>query len=603
MISNKLLAVLFLLAFMSCHVVAQKGVLVEAESFENKGGWVLDQQFIDQMGSPFLLAHGLGKPVADAKTNIAIPRSGEWYVYVRTWNWCSPWTKEQQPGLFSLTIDGVKLPNDLGTGNSWNWEYAGSVELKKGVSILTLQDHTGFAGRCDAIFLTQEKGVKIPNEGERMYQFRKKSLGVAEKPRDGGTYDLVVVGAGTAGLATAVTAARQGLRVALIHNRPVVGGNNSKEIRVTVAGDVMLEPFPKLGMVVDEIGNIYQSSYVVNNILKSELNLSFFPDMHVFKVDQSEGKINSVTAKHIENSEEVVFNASFFADCTGDANVGYLAGAEFRIGREARYETRETLAPDRPDNMVYGATIIWKSELRDAVVGFPVCDWAVQLTDESCYKVTESDVFWEAGFNKDQIEEAELIRDHLFRAIYGNWAFLKNKSRHKEEYTNRELSLVGYIAGKRESRRLLGDVLFTQLDIEGAYVKYDDAIVTGTFPIDQHLPEPKNSFFFPGEEFRSTMKHNFNDKGISKLYLRPDQVNPPYRIPYRALYSRNIDNLFMAGRNVSVTHLALGSTRVMGTTGMMGELVAYAAKLCKKYNCTPRDVYKYHLEELKALLK
>lgn len=603
MISNKFITVLFLLAFMSCQVIAQKGILVEAESFENKGGWVLDQQFIDQMGSPYLLAHGMGKPVADATTKVSIPRNGEWHVYVRTWNWCSPWTKEHKPGLFSLSVDGIKMPHDLGTGNAWDWEYAGSIELSKGSAELALKDLTGFAGRCDAIFLTQEKGAKIPNAGDSMYQFRKKVLGISDKPQDGGTYDLIVVGAGTAGLATAITAARQGLKVALIHNRPVVGGNNSKEIRVTVAGDVMLEPFPKLGMVVDEIGNIYQSSYIVNNILKSEPNLSFFPDMHVFRVDQTEGKINSVTAKHIENSEEVVFKASFFADCTGDANLGYLAGAEFRIGREARYQTRETLAPDRPDNMVYGATIIWKSELRDTVVNFPACDWAVQLTDESCYKVTESDVFWEAGFNKDQIEEAELIRDHLFRAIYGNWAFLKNKSKHKEEYAKRELSLVGYIAGKRESRRLMGDVLFNQLDIEGAYVKYDDAIVTGTFPIDQHLPEPKNSFFFPGEEFRSVMKHNFNDMGISKMHLRPDQVNPPYKIPYRAFYSTNIENLFMAGRNVSVTHLALGSARVMGTTGMMGELVAYAAKLCKKYNCTPRDVYNYHLEELKALLR
>lgn len=582
---------------------AQSGILIEAEGFENKGGWLVDQQFTDQMGSPFLLAHGMGIPVKDATTNITIPRNGEWHVYVRTWNWCSPWTKEHKPGLFHLSVDGKKLTNELGTGNAWGWEYAGSIQLKKGVSELSLQDMTGFAGRCDAIFLTQEKGVKIPNEGESMYQFRKKALGLPVKPENGGTYDLIVVGAGTAGLTTAITAARKGLKVALIHNRPVVGGNNSVDVQIPIHGDYKLAPYPRLGETVAEIGDIYKSSYTVNNILKSQANLFFFPGMHVFKVESANGRISSVTAKHIENSREFIFQGQLFADCSGDANIGYLAGAEFRIGREARYQTRETLAPDRPDNLIYGTTIIWQSELNERPVSFPACDWAVQFTEESCYKMTRGDVFWETGFHTDPILDAEFNRDYLFRAIYGNWAFLKNKSAQKDEYAKRSLNFMGHIAGKRESRRLVGDVLFSQLDIEGAYVKYDDAIVTGTYPIDQHFPEPKNSFFFPGEEFRSIMKHNFNDKGISLRYLRPDQINPPYRIPYRALYSKNIENLFMAGRNVSVTHIALASTRVQATTGMMGELVAHAAVLCKKHDCSPRDVYKNHLEELKSFLK
>ena len=264
---------------------AQTGVFVEAESFENKGGWLVDQQFTDQMGSSFLLAHGMGKPVADATTKTSIPRDGEWHVFVRTWNWCSPWTKEHQPGLFHLTVNGTKLPNELGTGDAWGWEYAGSVQLRKGVTELALQDMTGFAGRCDAIFLTQEKGVKIPNEGESMYQFRKKALGLPAKPENGGTYDLIVVGAGTAGLTTAITAARKGLKVALINNRPVVGGNNSVDIQIPIHGDYKLDPFPRLGETVAEIGDIYKSSYTVNNILNTEPNLSFFPNMHVFKVE------------------------------------------------------------------------------------------------------------------------------------------------------------------------------------------------------------------------------------------------------------------------------------------------------------------------------
>ena len=250
-----------------------------------------------------------------------------------------------------------------------------------------------------------------------------------------------------------------------------------------------------------------------------------------------------------------------------------------------------------------GATISWKSKVMPAEVSFPVCEWAIQFNDESCEKVVSGSNWWESGFRYDQVNDAEYIRDYLFRAIYGNWAFLKNDSKFKKEYANRELDMITYIAGKRESRRLVGDVFFVQQDIEKEYVKYDDAVVIGTYSIDQHFPTPKNTFFFPGEEFISTMKHYFNDLGTPRRYLRDDQVPPPYRIPYRCLYSVNVDNLFMAGRNISVSHIALSSTRVQNTTGMMGEVVAAAAALCKKYNCLPREVYTKHLDELLDSLK
>jgi len=325
--------------------------------------------------------------------------------------------------------------------------------------------------------------------------------------------------------------------------------------------------------------------------------------MHVFSVEKQNNKIVSATAKHIENSKEVKFKSPLFVDCTGDGNLGFLAGADFLMGREMRGETRETLAPDRPDNVVLGTTISWNSKVNPGQANFPECGWAIQFNEESCEKVTAGSNWWETGFRYDQVNEAEYIRDYLFRAIYGNWAFLKNKSKNKDEYKDRALNWMTYIAGKRESRRLVGDVLFKQQDIEGEYIKYNDAIVTGTYSIDQHFPTPKNSFFFPKEEFISTMKHGFNDLGTPRRYLRDDQVNPPYRIPYRCLYSANIDNLFMAGRNISVSHIALSSTRVNNTTGMMGELVAIAATLCKKYNCSPRTIYTEHLDELLSLLK
>ena len=585
------------------HLVAQSSVLVEAESFKDKGGWVVDQQFIDQMGSSYLLAHGMGKPVGDANTQIVLPQKGKWHIYARTWNWCSPWSNEV-PGRFKIKVNDITLSNELGLGKMWDWEYAGSIDIENKENTVSLHDLTGFEGRCDAILFTQDEKAKIPNRGEDLYLFRKKMLKLPKEPKLAGKYDLIVVGAGTAGLCAAIAASRQGLSVALINNRPIPGGNNSKEIGVVVSGKLQQEPYPKLGSIVAEIGDIYKNDEPIYKILNREKNLSYFPSIHVFLVDTLASAITSVVARHIETNEELRFQSSYFADCTGDANVGYLAGAEYRIGREKRAETREALAPDHCDNMAGGSTLNWRSMEVENEESFPECNWALQFTNASCEKVFYGNGFWEAGFSWDQINEAEYLRDHLFRAIYGNWAFLKNKSEAKDEYKKRSLERVGYILGKRETRRLMGDIFFKQMDIdESLYVRYNDAIVTGTYPIDQHFPDPKNTHYFPGQEFKSLMKHNFNDLGIAKKYLTPDKVNPPYRIPYRCLYSVNIENLFMAGRNISVTHVALSSTRVQGTTGMMGELVGYAAYLCKKYNCSPRDVYKYHLDELKDMLK
>lgn len=436
-----------------------------------------------------------------------------------------------------------------------------------------------------------------------MYAFRKKLLGLPEKPENAGTYDMVVIGAGTAGLGAAINAARQGLKVALVHDRPVPGGNNSVEVKVVASGGLNLAPYTRLGNVIKEIKNVYNNPEKVDQVIATEKNLSFFPNMHVFTLEKEGDKIKSVTAKHIESNKEMIFHAPLFVDCTGDGNVGFLAGAEYRVGREMRAESRETLAPDRPDNMVLGTSLTWWSKEMENETTFPDCEWAIPFTDESCEKVFNGSNWWETGFLYDQVNDAEYIRDYLFRAIYGNWAFLKNKSKYKEEYRNRELEAIFYVAGKRESRRLMGDLMLKQQDTEGDFLKYEDAFVTCTYNLDQHFPTPKNSFFFPGEEFISTMKHYFNDLGTPRRYLRDDQVIPPYQIPYRCLYSKNIDNLFMAGRNISVSHIVLSSCRVQETTGMMGELVGFAAALCKKYNCTPREVYKKHLNELERFIK
>ena len=194
---------------------------------------------------------------------------------------------------------------------------------------------------------------------------------------------------------------------------------------------------------------------------------------------------------------------------------------------------------------------------------------------------------WETGMNYDQIYDAERIRDYGLLVVFSNWSYLKNHLKDNEKYKDRSLEWVAYVAGKRESRRLLGDYILKQDDID-KNVYHEDGSFTASWSIDLHFPDPVNSRNFPGAEFKAATVHNW-------IY--------PCTVPYRCLYSRNIDNLFMAGRNISVTHVALGTVRVMRTTGMMGEVVGMAASICNKYSCTPRQVYQDYLPELKALMQ
>lgn len=190
--------------------------------------------------------------------------------------------------------------------------------------------------------------------------------------------------------------------------------------------------------------------------------------------------------------------------------------------------------------------------------------------------------------NFDQIEDAERIRDYGMLVVYTNWSYLKNHlSSGSEAFADRSLEWVAYIAGKRESRRLLGDYVLKQDDIDKS-VYHEDASFTASWSIDLHFPDPVNERRFPEAPFKAATVHNW-------IY--------PCSVPYRCLYSRNVDNLFMAGRNISVTHVALGTVRVMRTTGMMGEVVGMAASICREYGCSPREVYQHHLPELRALME
>jgi hypothetical protein len=428
-----------------------------------------------------------------------------------------------------------------------------------------------------------------------------------------------------AGICTAVSAARLGCRVALVQNRPVLGGNNSSEVRVGLSGLIYQEPYPNLGSLVDEVGGVghwtlweaqqdpssKRSQRILDiigrhpekkehnagppgnyaddkklRVVQGEENLRLFLNTHVVDAEKAGDRIVSVTGRSIISGKEFTFRGRLFADCTGDGNLGYLAGADFRVGREARSETGEPRAPLDADRLVMGTSVQWNSAKMEHPVAFPSTrPWAVALDEQTSIKTMKGDWDWETGAYRDQVWEIEQIRDYALRVIYGNWDFLKNESAEKEDFSNRKLTWVAYIGGKRESRRLLGDVILKEQDLlEGR--KFRDGTFTTTWDVDLHFPARPEGF--TGEPF------------LSRADMRAIK---PYPVPYRCLYSRNISNLFMAGRNISVTHVALGTVRVQRTTGMAGEVVGMAASICTRYNCQPRDVYNNHLSDLEALME
>lgn len=571
-----------------------KTILIEAESFSEYGGWVLDQQFMTEMGSPYLMAHGMGCPVRDAATTMEVPAPGVHRIWVRTKDWAASWGATGAPGRFKLVINGSAVPCEFGTeGSEWHWQDGGTVRIDSEQLNLALRDLTGFNGRCDAIALSSDLGFIPPNDTETLESFRRELLGFPTEAEDAGEFDLVVAGGGIAGMCAAISACRLGLNVALVQDRPVFGGNNSSEVRVLLSGKTNIEPYAEIGNLVKTLAQKEASPNIEIEqawederrlaILKAEKNITLLRNYRIVKVECDGKRLGAVIAQDIRSGRRIRLRGQFFSDCTGDGELGALAGADHDITRTGHL----------------GVSNPWHVRDTGKVSPFPRCPWGLPLDDKT-FPGRGNHVaqwvqpglnclgqwFWECGFSWDPVAETESMRDWNLRAMFAAWDVIKNVD---GNYPNHKLEWSSYIIGKRESRRLLGDVILTQEDIVSNR-KFPDACFPCTWPLDLHRPHPGYQKGFEGQEF------------ISFAY-KPVTFTPPYWAPYRCLYSRNIANLFMAGRNISVTHEALGTVRVMATTGMMGEIVGMAASLCQKHGCTPREVYEVHLEEFEGLLK
>ncbi|MFD2671679.1 FAD-dependent oxidoreductase [Marinicrinis sediminis] len=412
--------------------------------------------------------------------------------------------------------------------------------------------------------------------------------------------DITVIGGGLAGVCAAVAAARSGCTVALVQNRPVLGGNASSEVRVWVCGATAhgINRYARETGIMGELfvenqyrnpdGNPYIWDLVVLEKVKAEPNIELFLNTDVQEVEADQaGKdgqrvIHSVTGWMMASERRIRFESSMFLDCTGDGLIGFLAGAKFRLGREAQHEYQEMWAPEQGDEITLGSTILFYTKDAGHPVKFvpPAFAKDINETPIPIKRVIRSGdsgchYWWiEWGGELDTVYENERIRDELWSVIYGIWDYIKNSGRFDSETMT--LEWVGAVPGKREYRRFTGDYVLNQNDIL-AQEPFDDRIGFGGWSIDLHPPQGMYA-----EE--SGSKHMHAD-GI-------------YHIPFRSLYSANVSNLMFAGRDISATHVAFGTTRVMATCAVIGEAAGAGAAFSVRHELSPREVYQEHMQDL-----
>lgn len=442
-------------------------------------------------------------------------------------------------------------------------------------------------------------------------------------------YEVIVVGGGMSGLCAAMASARQGVHTALVHARPVLGGNASSEIRIHISGadQSLKQPDYAEGGLLYEL--MLENKYCNDNYsyslwdmvlfdkAKAEKNLDIYFNTVMYDCETEDDRIVAISCVQETTEMRYRLTAPVFVDGTGNGTLGYYAGAEFRAGSEPKSEFNEVHAPEEPNNYRMGNTILLRARDMGHPVKFNPPSFAKKLTEKQlakrihCAKMRDTidcsespdpeeykrtsmtssacndyGYWWLelCGEGDDIITEFETIRDDLMAYAYGLWDHIKNGDEgiHDHEAENFALEWVGALPGVRESRRLIGDYILSETDILDHKI-FDDAVCYGGWCVDLHAP------------------HGLLD--FDKLPSDCNFYEGVYTIPYRSYYSKNIKNLFMAGRDISTSRLGLASTRIIGCCAIGGEAVGIAAAMCRKYDCDPRELTPHMKELQQKILK
>lgn len=413
--------------------------------------------------------------------------------------------------------------------------------------------------------------------------------------------DLCVIGGGMAGMAAAISAAREGLKVVLMHERPVLGGNASSEIRMWICGANGADN--RETGILEEIAleNLYRNptkSYavwdtVLYDFVHREKNITLLLNCTCMDAAVEHGsfahgrteRIRSVTGYQMTTQRFYEVEAAFYSDCSGDSILAPLCSAHFRMGREADTEFGEDTSVRIGDSMTMGMSCLIQGRETNREIRYIPPEWSKKLTekdfehrDPDLYNDYENFWYLELGGDRNTIADTEVLRDELVSLATGTWDYIKNSG--KFDAGRWDLDFLGFLPGKRESRRMCGEYMITQRDISDGRV-FEDEIAYGGWKLDDH---------FPG---------GFWHRGTPNTDI---PTPAPYSIPYRALYSENVENLFFAGRNISMTHMAMSSIRVMATCALLGEAVGKAAAVAVRNGIGPHEVYLEHMKQVQTLL-